>query len=232
MNYQIIKDEEKFKKFIEWLPELEKGETYYVCLFARNKYCSDITHISSDKAQLKRFTTSKEYLFQKVKQLEVEVGSYYVKEKPAPQESLALYISPNPRSYEKAAKKGLIKLVELITRPYDGYNPHQEIMSEIQKACSRKVRLNIDIDIIKELKPIDVIDSFKRNVYTVINPSACTWLLTRGGFHLLIEYSKIEPEFTKSWYKNVISIVQADQLGDNMIPVPGCTQGNFIPTFI
>jgi hypothetical protein len=232
MNYQVIKDEEKFKEFIEWLPELEKGEAYYVCLFARNKYCSEIVHISSDKAQLKRFTTTKDYLFQKVKQLEIEVGSYWQKQTPVPQEALALYISPNPRSYEKATKKSVLKLVELITRPYDGYNPHQEVMSEIQKACSRKIRLNIDIDIIKELKPIDVIGSFKISVYNVINESACTWLLTRGGFHLLIEYSKIEPQFIKTWYKDVTTIVQADQLGDNMIPVPGCTQGNFIPKFI
>lgn len=227
MNYKIIQDEQAFKNFIEWLPELAKNETYYCCLFARNKYCvEEKDKISSDKSQLKRFTTSKQFLFDKVKQLEVEVGCYKSKGNAVPQEALALYITPNPRDLIKATKNSLINFAHLITKDeYTGYNPHQEIMSEIQKSTSNKKYFDLDFDNVS-------IDVVKEKINGNINEDCLTYVKTKNGFHLLVEVTKIQNEFKKNWYNILTSIEGCDIRGDNLLPVIGCTQGNFTPYFI
>ncbi len=224
-NYQIIVDEDRLRSFIDWLPELSAKETYYVCLFARAKYAPGIV-LSSGQTQLKRFTSNKEYLLSKIKQLECPVGSYTYKGQPLPQESLALYINPNPRDLEKASKNALIKLAHLVTKPYTGYNPHTEILSEIQTAHSRKPFLDFDFDNIDPKIIIDKIDDLD-----IINLDACTIIKTKGGFHLLIESNKINSKYQKTWHQNIRQLEGIDKSGDGLLPVPGCTQGNFSPGF-
>lgn len=224
MNYEIVKDEKRLRDFIDWLPELLPHECYCVNLFARNKYCKEITHINSDKSQLKRFTADKKWLLKKIKQLETPVGTYWQSEIPIPQEALALYISINPRSQEKAAKATLIKLANLVTQPYNNYNVHQEALSEIQKACSRKIYFDLDFD-----TDVPFFNIYEEAVKQHINLDAVNVLKTRGGFHLLIELSKIGVGYSKTWYNGLTSLPSVDVKGDALIPVPGCTQGNFIP---
>jgi hypothetical protein len=222
MNYQVITDRMILQEFISWLPELEEGETYYVSLLARKKYCREIRQIRSDKQQLKRFTSVKEFLYEKIQQLEVPLDHYYQKHIPIPQEALALYININPRSMIKATRTSMTKLASLNAKPYNGFNPHQEVMSEIQKCCSRKIFLDIDFDEVS-------VDEVHDQIVEAINVEAINYVHTRGGFHALINLKKINKDLSRTWHNKIMQIKGVDIKGDNMIPVPGTYQGGFTP---
>ena len=61
MNYTIIKDTQELLKFINWLPDLEEDECFYVVLMARSKY-----HSSKLQGKLSEFTANKSDLFYKI----------------------------------------------------------------------------------------------------------------------------------------------------------------------
>ncbi|MES2133843.1 MAG: hypothetical protein V4506_15940 [Bacteroidota bacterium] len=224
MNYKVITDEHALKDFIDWLPDCNEHEQYYVSLLARSKYLSVDSGIKADKQQLKRFTSKKESLLDKIRQLECALGTYKQGNTPIPQEALALYITINPRDLWKATYASLVNFAKHIQEAHSTINPHQEVMSEIQKSCSNKYYMDIDVDI----KDPSILEQIK----TFVNPSCITILETRGGYHVLIKMSEIEESLKKTWYTNIMKIPGIDQSGDNMIPVPGCSQGGFTPHFI
>jgi len=227
MNYQIIKDVSLLKEFIEWLPNLEEGETYYVGLLARSKYENGNT-IKSDKQQLKRFTSRKEDLFHKIWQLECPVGAYTYKGDPIPQETLAIYITPNPRSMYDATFSGLTTLAQCIQKKKQA-NPHQEVMNEIQRSKSRSCFIDFDIDYKEE----NYEQELKPWVLERTGASASIKVVeTRGGYHVLVDPSSIEEPFKKKWYQELAKHPHIDQSGDQLIPIPGCTQGDFMPRFV
>lgn len=75
------------------------------------------------------------------------------------------------------------------------------------------------------------LDIIMAEVEKFINTNCLKVLKTRGGFHLLVELAKIEKYYEKTWYKNITSLEGCDIKGDNLIPIVGCTQGNFVPFF-
>jgi hypothetical protein len=223
MNYKIIANEFLLQNFIEWLPELAPDETYYLALFARKKYSPE-SGLKADKSQLKRFTSNKEMMFDKIKQLECEIGAYKKGDITIPQETLALYITPNPRSMEIAAKKSTIELVKLVTEPYSNYNPHQVVLDQLQISCRKKIYYDFDFD---HVTTQEIYDKIKNK----INDDALTWIKTRGGFHLLVKQEMIEPQYKKGWYQAIANLPECDVRGDNLLPVVGCYQGGHIPHF-
>ncbi|RPI84160.1 MAG: hypothetical protein EHM34_04110 [Nitrosopumilales archaeon] len=224
-SYKIILNEEILKEFIEWLPELQINEKFYVALFARKKYCREVKYIHTDKAQVKRFLATKKDLFNKIRQLEVPLDSYVLKDITIPQESLALYISVNPRDLEKGTRQSLIKFANLLASKYNGYNPVAEATSEVHKACSRKLWFDFDYDGVE-------LDSILPEIDKILPRECFRILQTRSGFHVIVHLPSLDKKISHLWYKGLTSLPGCDVKGDNLLPVPGCTQGEFTPNFI
>lgn len=221
--YKIIADEHQLSNFVDWLPDTEKHEKYYLALFARKKYDDTLKSTASDKMQLKRFTSNKGDIIKKIRQLEIPIGRYLLKNTPATQQSLALYITPNPRCTINANKKLLMSLANAITTGNLFNNPHQEAISCIQKSKSYTHVVDFDID----SKDIDL------TLLSKILPSDCYEILeTRGGYHILVYPKKTKEASINKWHEQIRRFYDVDQHGDQMIPVPGCYQGGFVPRFL
>jgi len=243
-TYKIIEDEKLLREFIDWLPDLNDYEKFYVALFARKKYDDDLKSTSSDKMQLKRFTSNKEYLFNKLKQLEAPINSYTLKNTPATQKSLAVYITPTPRDCITANRDVLVRFAHAVANGNHFYNPHAETISCIQRAKSKNNThwldfdidtKNIDLNGLKDIFPIMNEDGFKSNEFVKI-------LESRGGYHILVntkrasEYAKQISPNGYNWYMSIKEFAgeDLDQTGgsNQLMPIPGCVQGGFIPKFI
>lgn len=241
MNYKIIYDEAELDRFISWLPNLQPNEKFYWSLFCRKKYFPQAIK-SNDKTQLKRGLATKENLKDKIRQLEIEIGKWKLRDMEVPQEALVFYLMPNPRCMTKAAYKTIRHCADLLENTNKGYNLVQEVMSCVQKSKSRTVFVDFDIDD----KNIDltllnhifspVADSrFPDKPYTIIE--------TRGGYHILIN-SGYATAYMRSWnamqmrkreitwYNDIKSAYIVDQVQDQLLPVPGTIQGGFEVKFI
>lgn len=237
MNYSIIKDKEEFDKFLKWLPELQDGEKFYFSLFARKKY-NKTEGLKSDKGQLKRGSASKEQIYNKIKKLEVELGSYEVDGVKVKQDSLALYITPNPRDMHKAGLKTIQELTSLLVEGRTIYNPQSVALNMIQ-VTGKKKYFDIDLDYINDKDTISEAELFSLIIEKdIINTTAIAnnIIKTRGGYHILVELSKIGENYQKKWFNN-FSQLKDERFtimmnGDNMVPMPGCVQSDFIPKLL
>lgn len=222
--YKIITDRSALISFIDWLPDLGENERYYLSLFARKKYTPNLIK-SNDKTQLKRFTSSKERMLTKIEQLEIPLNRWKLKDISAPQESLVLYIMPNPRCMKKATQAMGKKCWDL--NRSDNFNLHQEAMSCIQRSKSYTKYVHFDLDV--EHNTVD----FNSILAKIGVPYAAYHILqTRGGYHLLID-PRLVPKQAGNWHKAIRDSFEGiDQHGDQMMPVPGTIQGGFTPKFI
>lgn len=226
MNYQVIKDEKELQKFIDWLPD---GHKYYVSLFARKKFGAT-DGLKADKGQLGRKTATKDQLINKIRKLEVALGSYEVDGVKVEQDSLALYITPNPRNMHRAGLKLAQEIMQFVVDGKEIYNPEAMALNQIQVAGVKKY-FDLDIDI--KSGHVLYLDELRYWLSDKINPEAVRNIIeTRGGYHVLVELDMIDDKYKKSWYNSMSTKdlrFEVTKNGDNMLPCPGCVQSDFIP---
>jgi hypothetical protein len=220
--YSIITDEKKLIEFIEWLPDLKEGETYFLTLFARNKWYE--MPVKKDKAQLKRLTSKKDFLLRKIEQLEIPVGKYKFDDYEIPNEAMGIYIHINPRSLKKAMQDVAI---ELTRKGFDGeiVNPVDFSLTAIQKRASNRRFHIYDFD------SVEVSDVLKEIIDNdIVNLDCLSLIKTRGGFHLLLDYAKVNVKY-KNFYNKMAKLngLDGNASGDCLTPVVGCCQGGFTP---
>jgi hypothetical protein len=215
-TYQIITDEQALRDFIKWLPDNQENEAFYCCLFMRKKYCREVKWIKSDKGQLKRFVSVKDRLFDKIAQLECPLGAYKFDGNDVPQESLALYVSPNPRDMWRATVRSIGQLAKVLECQGKNSNPHQEVLSEIQKCAGERKYVQFDID-----------DKDFNIVQTCIDlcDGYCDVTETRGGYHLFVHKAAIPKITDKMWYNKIAAF--SDVTGDSLTPPWGTYQGGW-----
>ena len=217
MKYKIIRDKNKLNSFIETLPDLYSGETYFIRLITRSKYVKSIS-VDTD---IRFLTTNKENIIQSIKQLECEIGSYYGLN----ENEIGVYLSPNPRSQSKVIKN-MFLLSNNVIGNYRGQDPIAMLSHVYRTTNSRHIYYDIDFD------GCDVEDTLIK-VKTFINKDCVRILHTKGGIHLIIKYGDIDVKKHPNWFNNIISLPHYDSLCmlDNNIPIPGCSQFGFIPYF-
>ena len=232
-NYKLIQDEKELQNFIEFLPELKKNECYFLILLARKKWNKE-SDIPSTVRLKREVVLDKVHIIRTIQQMECKIGSYTAKENiPIPQENLGIYIGINPRDQSKAAFEFIDACLSRIKNE-ENINLRSIANDVVQTTIGTKHFIDIDVDIKEDETREELMGFIKQTLGEAI----ITFVITSGGFHCLLDKSKIT---NKNWhqqlqsptsalnglkkYKSDINIMKADAL----MPIPGCNQGKFIP---
>lgn len=227
-KYQLINDIGVLQAYVDTLPNLEVGEKYYVQLLARQKYNNDRNILSSLKLQ--DSFVKKEVIVDMVKSWELPYGSYTTKKGDIiDNDSLVVYISPNPKSTSKAYIKLLENSESILV---NNKNLLREANTCYFNSISRKTYKIVDIDLEKQEELAEIVAYCK----SILNESCLRVVRTRSGIHLLIELSKTPKT---QWHKEIMqinSLFNVKEINEiapyGMTPLVGTIQGGVVPIFI
>lgn len=247
---KLIHDRKEYLKFLEYLPELENDEVYFLSLSARNKYLTDDERVEYDLGRTEMF--SRQIAFDKagiaiaLNKMEADLNVRTTRNgSPIPEHCLVVYVNVHPSSTLKAYRR----FSEQMNRHYeeaflgtlngseatDMWIPFRRIttnlMNHIQKASSRKVLVDIDIDGDDDKQSAILV----KEVDDYLSKHECGRMIikTQGGFHVLVPtkyLGKHVPLFQKLQELDKQTEGEVKFNGNAMVPLPGTLQAGKLVT--
>ena len=217
MNYRLIGNRKELERWVDFLPNLLPDERYFISLFARKKYQSDL---KSNDNWLDKRIVRKQHIIRTIERWQIAEDSYTTKDVQVKSEGLVVYMNPTPRDLRKATFRSFAKLGEKVgsTTPF---NPVQEMYKLVQKTKGTRKWISFDFDLDSDR---DVLYT-KEEIDYLTNHSA-SYINTRGGIHALVDPTGCP----RTWYKDLMDL-GADQVSDILSPIPGTLQGGHLVTF-
>lgn len=241
----MIIDKEQFDAFVEWLPELEHDEVYFLSLSARNKYLTgeEREFYGLGRTEMfSRFTAfDKEGIEYVMKKLQASLNYRTTKiGKQIPSKALVTYMNVNPCSTINAYNefKGQMDniIAEMLFSRIRGKNgpsfePWQRLernlMNCIQRSKARRLVVDIDID----TKDPDILSAMQ--VFFDSKDIGFRTVETQGGFHVLIDKSTLNKTNIYAKIQELDRLCEKEVCinKNGMVPVPGTLQAGKLVRF-
>lgn len=226
MVHNLIHDEEELQAFVDFLPPLELHEVYYLTLICRKKWNPE-NEVPSSLALKQVLVKDKKDIISKIKQMECKIGGYVWEGKAIDDSNLGVYISVNPCSLLKGAHKALNDLMAAYTDCLCGGNyisPQKTIMSAVHSSKGTRHFIDLDIDLTPE-SCWHEIEAYIR----IVTGQVPKFIQTKNGYHCLLSVEQLKGN--KVWHQRLSDVVEIT-INVDIMPVPGCNQGGFVPVVL
>jgi len=231
----LLKNENELERFLrDVIFPLNKNEAYCIMLGARKKYLKSEEkelYNMNGTDMLRRFILKgpNKPSVDTIRQIiyEWSHGNFTDKNgKKIPEHAFTIFLTVNPRSQEKASLDTIRQLTEALYRGAT-INLESLVKTNLHKNASEKYFMDFDVD-------IDDGEDREKILHSVLNELGDTKshvIMTRGGYHILIDKRQIDPKIKNTFYKAITGLQfkgEVEVKNDSMVPLAGCSCGGTI----
>lgn len=231
--------------FIEFLPDLQYDEVYFLSLSARNKYLSEADRLVYALGRTEMF--SREVAYDKpgikyaLKKMAASLlykrtrGGYEI-----PKQALVCYINVNPSSMIAAYHDFTERMSKLYYETMQAHIRDQSpeytafkrmprmLMNSIQRNTARRVLVDVDVD----TKDLEVLGGLRRWLGSHGIAFGTVW--TQGGYHLLLRKDSLPKKLNLGQHLSALAVETGKEIVINkngMVPLPGTRQADVLVEF-